>query len=186
VLCATGCIRPGLCALEGRLPGFRFGVSNKASAVNVDPIPQNLVAVHDLLTETIALANDNGGSFTWGVAIFPRTGRFDAPVFGVVTCGGESTTLTYRLLQALMEIPVYVSGRIPASIRDGMAFGPRRSAPPPALLDQPVLHVMVTCCIGSSRADLDRTMPLECTVFAGDLSAPIVLLAEGKPEGWPR
>jgi hypothetical protein len=154
--------------------------------VNVDPIPQNLVAVHDLLMETIAIANDNGGNFSWGVAVFPRTGRFDAPVFGVVTCGGESTTLTYRLLQTLMEVPVYVSGRVPATIRDGMAFGPRRSTPPPALLDQPVLHVMLTCAIGATRDDLDRTMPIESTVFAGDLNAPIVLLTENRPDAWPR
>ena len=67
--------------------------------MNVDPIPQNLVAVHDLLAETATLANEPAARYQWGVAIFPRTGRFDAPVFGVVTCGGESTTLTYRLLQ---------------------------------------------------------------------------------------
>lgn len=154
--------------------------------MNVDPIPQNLVAVHDLLTETYAIANERGNRFSWGVAIFPRTGRFDAPVFGVVTCGGESTTLTYRLLQSLMDLPVYVSGRVPATIRDGMAFGPRRSSPPPALMDQPVLHIMLTCCIGATTDDLDRTMPLESTVFAGDLKAPIILATEGRPEGWPR
>lgn len=154
--------------------------------MNVDPIPQNLVAVHDLLSETATAANEPSARYQWGVAIFPRTGRFDAPVFGVVTCGGESTTLTYRLLQSLMELPVYVSGRVPATIRDGMAFGPRRSAPPPALMDQPVLHIMLTCCIGSSTDDLDRTMPLESTVFAGDLKSPIILLTEGRPDGWPR
>ena len=154
--------------------------------VNVDPIPQNLIAVHDLLTETLTLANEEATRFGWGVAVFPRTGRFDAPVFGVVTCGGESTTLTYRLLQTLMELPVFVSGRVPATIRDGMAFGPRRSSPPPALLDQPVLHIMLTCCIGLSREDLDRTMPLESTVFAGDLKAPLILLTESRPDGWPR
>ena len=135
--------------------------------MNVDPIPRNLVAVHDLLTETMTVANEANKRFVWGVAIFPRTGRFDAPVFGVVTCGGESTTLTYRLLQTLMELPVYVSGRVASTVRDGMAFGPRRTAPPPALLDQPVLHVMLTCCIGSTIDDLDRTMALESTVFAG-------------------
>lgn len=161
-------------------------LTRRERAVNVDPIPQNLVAVHDLLTEMLGIANEHSSRFTWGVAIFPRTGRFDAPVFGVVTCGGESTTLTYRLLQSLMELPVYVSGRVAATIRDGMAFGPRRSVPPPALMDQPVLHIMLTCCIGATRDDLDRTMPLESTVFAGDLKAPLILLAEGRPEGWPR
>jgi hypothetical protein len=159
---------------------------SRGPSVNVDPIPQNLVAVHDLLSETYAQANAGSERFHWGVAVFPRTGRFDAPVFGVVTCGGESTTLTYRLLHSLMEQPVFVSGRVPATIRDGMAFGPRRSCPPPALMDQPVLHILLTCCIGSSRDDLDRTMPLEATVFAGDLKAPIVLLTENRPEGWPR
>jgi hypothetical protein len=61
--------------------------------MNKDPIPKNLIAVHDLLTETIAIAQDNGVGFGYGMAFFPRTGRFDAPVFGVVTRGGESTTL---------------------------------------------------------------------------------------------
>jgi hypothetical protein len=154
--------------------------------VNLDPIPQNLVAVHDLLAETFAVANGECHRFNWGVAVFPRTGRFDAPVFGVVTCGGESTTLTYRLLQSLMDLPVYVSGRVAATIRDGMAFGPRRSSPPPALMDQPVLHILITSCIGLTLDDMDRTMPLESTVFAGDLKAPLVLLTETPPDGWPR
>ncbi len=153
--------------------------------MNVDPIPKNLIAVHDLLTETLAVAEDSGHGFSHGLALFPRIGRFDAPVFGVVTRGGESTTLTYRLLQSLAEIPVFISGRVPATIRDGMAFGPPR-ATPAALMDQPVLHIMLTTCIGSTREDMDRTMSLESTVFAGDLKAPIILLTEGRPDGWPR
>ena len=104
--------------------------------MNTDPIPKNLIAVHDLLTETIAIAQDNGLDFGYGMAFFPRTGRFDAPVFGVVTRGGESTTLTYRLLHALLGQTVHVSGRVPASVRDGMTSAPGR-IPPAALLDQP-------------------------------------------------
>lgn len=153
--------------------------------MNVDPIPKNLIAVHDLLTETLAISQDSSGDFKYGVALFPRTGRFDAPVFGVVTCGGESTTLTYRMLQGLRELEVYVSGRVLALVRDGMAFGPPRT-PPPALLDQPVLHVSLTFSIGATPDDRERTMPLESTIFAGDLKAPIVLLMEQRPEGWPR
>jgi hypothetical protein len=45
---------------------------------------------------------------------------------------------------------------------------------------------MLTCCIGATRDDLERTMPLESTVFAGDLKAPLILLTEVFPEGWPR
>lgn len=152
--------------------------------MNVDPIPRNLVRVHDLLTETIATANDSGESFGYGFALFPRTGRFEAPVFGVVTRCGESTTLTYRMLQALRETPVYVSGRVAAAMRDGMTFSPPRTTPP-ALLDQPVLHVLLGMLIGASRDDLDRTHPLESTIFAGDLKAPLILLTETRPEGWP-
>jgi hypothetical protein len=40
-------------------------------------------------------------------------------------------------------------------------------------------------CIGSSRDDLERTQPLESSIFAGDLNAPIILLTEIRPEGWP-
>jgi hypothetical protein len=29
-------------------------------------------------------------------------------------------------------------------------------------------------------------MPLECTVFAGDLKAPLLFLMEQRPDGWPR
>ena len=152
--------------------------------MNVDPIPRNLVAVHDLLTETIAIAQDNGHCHGYGFAFFPRTGRFDAPVFGVVTRGGESTTLTYRMLHALQGATVHISGRVPAVVRDGMAFGPTR-VPPAALLDQPVLHVSLTCSIGMTPDDHERTMPLESTVFAGDLRAPIILLMEQRPNGWP-
>lgn len=153
--------------------------------MNVDPIPKNLIAVHDLLTETLAIAQDSGEPFNYGFAFFPRTGRFDAPVFGVVTRGGESTTLTYRMLHVLLGQRVLISGRVPAMVRDGMTFGPKRT-PPPALLDQPVLHVSLTCWIGVTPDDDERTMPLESTVFAGDMRAPIVLLMEERPAGWPR
>ena len=152
--------------------------------MNVDPIPKNLIAVHDLLTEALAIAQDSGGCFRYGIALFPRTGRFEAPVFGLVTRGGESTTLTYRLLQNLMDQPVHISGRVLAAVRDGMALTPSRT-PPPALLDQPVLHLSIRCAIGTTLDDCDRTMPLESTVFAGDLHAPILLLMEQRPEGWP-
>jgi hypothetical protein len=54
-----------------------------------------------------------------------------------------------------------------------------------ALLDQPVLRVGFTCCIGSSRDDVDRTQALETSVFAGDLTAPIILLLDARPDGWP-
>jgi hypothetical protein len=153
--------------------------------MNVDPIPKNLIAVHDLLTEALAIAQDSGDNCKYGVAIFPRTGRFDAPVFGVVTRGGESTTLTYRLLRSLMEQTVFISGRVPATLRDGMSFSPSRT-PPAALLDQPVLHLSIRCNIGVTPEEHERTMPLESTVFAGDLHAPLILLLENRPEGWPR
>jgi hypothetical protein len=153
--------------------------------MNVDPIPKNLVAVHDLLTEALAISHDSGEDCKYGIAIFPRTGRFDAPVFGVVTRGGESTTLTYRLLRSLMDRTVLVSGRVAATVRDGMSFTEIR-IPPPALLDQPVLHLSIRCSIGVLPEEQDRTMPLECTVFAGDLHAPLILLMESRPDGWPQ
>lgn len=153
--------------------------------MNVDPIPKNLIAVHDLLTEALAISQDSGEGCGYGVAVFPRTGRFDAPVFGVVTRGGESTTLTYRLLRNLMDQTVLISGRVTATVRDGMSFSPTRT-PPPALLDQPVLHLSIRCFIGMTPEDQERTMPLESTVFAGDLKAPLILLMDNRPEGWPR
>jgi hypothetical protein len=152
--------------------------------MNVDPIPKNLIAVHDLLTEALAVSQDSGEGCNYGIAIFPRAGRFDAPVFGVVTRGGESTTLTYRLLRNLMDHNVSISGRVTATVRDGMSFSPART-PPPALLDQPVLHLSIRCFIGMTPEDLERTMPLESTVFAGDLTAPLILLMENRPDGWP-
>src|SRR6185503_7731449 len=138
----------------------------------------------DLLTEALAIAQDSGGCCKYGIAIFPRTGRFEAPVFGVVTRGGESTTLTYRMLRNLMDQNVLISGRVSATLRDGMSFAPSRT-PPPALLDQPVLHLSIRCSIGMTPEDQDRTMALESTVFAGDLTAPLVLLMEYRPDGWP-
>jgi len=150
-----------------------------------EPIPQDLVAVHDLLRETVAAAQDKGAPFQYGIAIFPRAGRFGAPVFGIATSGGESTVLTYRMLQSLIELPVYISGRVPATIREGLTYGPPRVIPA-ALLDQPVLRIGFTLCIGSTRDDLDRTQPLESSVFAGDLTAPIILLTDACPDGWPQ
>ena len=94
--------------------------------MSTEPIPQDLVAVHDLLRETLANSRDSGSGLGYGIAIFPRTGRFGAPVFGIATSGGESTVLTYRMLQSLVEVPVYVSGRIPATVREGLTYGPPR------------------------------------------------------------
>ncbi len=153
--------------------------------MSIDPNPQDLLAVHDLLAETLATARDKGGSLEYGVAFFPRVGRFGAQVFGVATSGGESTTLTYRMLQSLQELPVYISGRIPATVREGLTSGPPRALPT-VLLDQPVLRLGFTCCIGTSRDDLERTQALDTTVFAGDLTAPLILLIELRPDGWPR
>jgi hypothetical protein len=150
----------------------------------VDPTRSNLVAVHDLLTETLVAASDAGGDYGYGLALFPRAGRFDALVFGVVTRCGESTTLTYRLLQSLMDQTVWVSGRVAATIRDAKAFGPPR-ATPTGLLDQPVLHLMFTLHMGPAVDDTERTMALESTVFAGELRAPILLLLRHRPAGWP-
>lgn len=144
----------------------------------------NVLAVHDLLTEALFLANAEGGRFNYGLALFPRPGRFDGLVFGVVTRGGESTTLTYRMLQDLMELPVWISGRVAAAIRDAKAFGPPR-ARPTGLLDQPVLHLMFTCHIGPTLGEHERTMPFESTIFAGEMRAPIVLLTQMRPAGWP-
>jgi hypothetical protein len=66
-----------------------------------------------------------------------------------------------------------------------MSFSPART-PPPALLDQPVLHLSLRCSIGVSPDGEERTTALESTLFAGDLTAPLVLLMESRPEGWPR
>lgn len=150
----------------------------------MDPRNANVLAVHDLLTETLAAANDAGGQYNYGVALFPRPGRFEALVFGVVTRGGESTTLTYRLLEALAEQQVWVSGRVIAALRDAKSFGPPR-ATPTGLLDQPVLHLMLTCWMGPDRGDTERTTPFETTLFAGDLRAPILLLLKERPAAWP-
>jgi hypothetical protein len=149
-----------------------------------DPTRADVLAVHDLLMETLAASNDAGADFGYGVALFPRPGRFDALVFGVVTRGGESTTLTYRMLQELMEQRVWVSGRVSATLRDAKAFGPPR-ATPTGLLDQPVLHLTFTCAIGPHPEDADRTMPFESTIFAGELKAPVLLLLRRRPAGWP-
>jgi membrane-associated phospholipid phosphatase len=152
--------------------------------VNVDPIPANILPVHDLLTESLATAGDGHGTLEYGFAFFPRLGRFDAPVFGVVTRGGESTTLTYRMLQALAEQPLWISGRVLASVREAHAFRLARVAPT-GLADQPVLHLVLTTWIGPTPDDRDRTAPLETTLYAGDLDAPLLFLTPSRPQGWP-
>lgn len=153
--------------------------------MNVDPIPTNLTAVHELLAETLDTASDSAVEFGYGLAIFPRTGRFDAPVFGVLTCGGESTTLTYRLLQCLDGFPLWLSGRVPATMEDAMTTCTGRSLPA-GLSDQAVLHLQVNLRIGASLDDEGRTQRLEASLFAGDLTAPLIFLTETRPAGWPR
>ena len=149
-----------------------------------DPYPTNVVPVHDLLTEALATARDTGADFGYGVALFPRRGRFDAPVFGLVTRGGESTTLTYRMLQDLTDQPLWLSGRVCAVLREARTFGAPRTAPT-GLMDQPVLHLAITCWVGPDLCDRERTAALDSTIYAGDLSAPLILLMYSRPAGWP-
>ncbi|MEK6688497.1 MAG: hypothetical protein AABZ01_08585 [Gemmatimonadota bacterium] len=151
----------------------------------MDSIPTNIAPVLDLLAETLVTVESPGVHLDYGVALFPRNGRFDAPVFGVVTCGGESTTLTYRMLQGLTEQPVWISGRMIAMIREAQSFGARGSTPT-GLLDQPVLHIALTCWAGPTRADMERTAGIESTIYAGDMKAPLILLTPHRLAGWPR
>ena len=150
----------------------------------MEPINTNLGAVHDVLAEVLDRTSDAGEEFGYGLALFARPGRFDALVFGILTRGGESTTLTHRLLQSLAAQPVWVAGRVRASIRDAKSYGPPRALPT-GLLDQPVLHLVFTYQMGEVHGVSDRTMPFESTVFAGELRAPIVLLLQHRPAGWP-
>ena len=150
----------------------------------MEPINTNLGAVHDVLAEVLDRTSDAGEEFGYGLALFARPGRFDALVFGILTRGGESTTLTHRLLQSLAARPVWIAGRVKATIRDAKSYGPPRALPT-GLLDQPVLHLVFTCQMGEANGVTDRTMPFESTVFAGELRAPIVLLLHHRPAGWP-
>jgi hypothetical protein len=150
----------------------------------VDPLSSNLTAFQEMVAEALAVAADNDTPCNYGIALFPRTGRFDAPVFGILTRGGESTTLTYRMLRTLMDHQVLVSGRVLATLHDAMAFSPSR-VPPPALLDQPALHISLKLFIPVGAGDLDQTLALESTVFANELDAPIILVMEERPQGWP-
>ncbi|HXE57996.1 MAG TPA: hypothetical protein VNK43_08340 [Gemmatimonadales bacterium] len=146
--------------------------------------PPHLAVVRDLLRETLAVARENVDDYGYGLAIFPRPGRFGDQQFGVMTSGGESTTLTYRLLRELHDTPLYVSGRVLAEIGEGLPGSPRREIPP-VLLDQPVLRLNLRCWIGITRDDRDRVMPLDSTFLASELLAPIVLLLDERPAGWP-
>lgn len=144
----------------------------------------NIGIVQDLLAEIVDAAEDAGEEFGYALALYPRPGRFDALVFGLLTRGGESTTLTHRLLQSLAAQPVWISGRVRSYIHDPKPLGSSRALPT-GLMDQPVLHLMFTCQMGSRADEIDRTMPFESTVFAGELRAPIVLLMRHRPAGWP-
>lgn len=150
-----------------------------------DARPPALDSAYELLRDTLTTAIGRGADLSYGVALFPRTGRFDAPVFGIATLGGESLTLTYRLLRSLADRPAWLSGRVAAMVRDG----PSASVPrlvPSAMFDQPVLRLAITLRIGLDRDDAERTMPLESLIFAADLLAPIILLFDEAPPGWPR
>jgi len=67
--------------------------------------------------------------------------------------------------------------------------GPAASLPrmvPPAMFDQPVLRLALSLRVGLDQESTERTMPLESLIFAADLQAPIILLFDEAPPGWPR
>jgi hypothetical protein len=150
-----------------------------------DARPPALDSAYELLRDTLTTAIGRGVDVSYGLALFPRTGRFDAPVFGVATLAGESLTLTYRLLRTLADRPAWLSGRVAAVVREGAAAAVPRLVPP-AMFDQPVLRLAITLRVGLDREDAERTMPLESLIFAADLVAPIILLFDEAPPGWPR
>ncbi len=153
--------------------------------MSADAHPPALDTAFELLRDSLHTAVGRGGHFNYGVAIFPRTGRFDAPVFGVATMGGESLTLTYRLLRSLMDVPVWLSGQVRAAMGEGPSAATARLIPTP-MLDQPVLRLALTMRLGQDSDEAGRTMPLESLIFAADLMAPIILLFQDIPPGWPR
>ena len=102
-----------------------------------DARPPALDSAYELLRDTLTTAIGRGADLSYGVALFPRTGRFDAPVFGVATLNGESLTLTYRLLRSVADRPAWLSGRVSAVVREGPAASLPRLVPP-AMFDQPV------------------------------------------------
>ena len=150
-----------------------------------DARPPALDSAYELLRDTLAMAIGRGADLNYGVALFPRTGRFEAPVFGVATLGGESLTLTYRLLRSLADRPAWLSGQVAAVVREGSATALPRMVPP-AMFDQPVLRLALSLRVGLDREASERTMPLESLIFAADLQAPIILLFDEAPPGWPR
>ena len=83
--------RPDFCKVASCLKCWPICRVHRILLMSTEPIPQDLVAVHDLLRETLAASKDSGSGLGYGIAIFPRTGRFGAPVFGIATSGGEST-----------------------------------------------------------------------------------------------
>lgn len=150
-----------------------------------DARPPALDSAYELLRDTLTTALGRGADLSYGIAIFPRTGRFDAPVFGVATLGGESLTLTYRLLRTLADRPVWLSGQVGAVVREGPSASVPRMVPP-AMFDQPVLRLALSIRVGLDRETAERTMPLESLIFAADLQAPLILLFDEAPPGWPR
>jgi hypothetical protein len=150
------------------------------------PLPpsQHAPAVHELLLEVLASAQDRDLDASYGVALFQRPGPYGMPVFGVVTSSGESTVLTHRMLRALQEQRVFVSGRVGAWIQEGLPGAVARAVPS-LLLDEPALRLTVRCVIGSSPDDVGRTASLSASFVASELHAPLIVLCPRRPDGWP-
>jgi hypothetical protein len=150
------------------------------------PLPpsQQIPAIHELLLEVLASAQDRDLDASYGVALFQRPGPHGMPVFGIVTSSGESTVLTHRMLRALREQRVFISGRVGACIQEGLP-GSSPRAVPALLLDEPAVRITVTCVIGSSPDDVDRTASLSTSFVASELHAPLIVACLDRPDGWP-
>lgn len=138
--------------------------------------------LHDLV-HCLTDRQECGLPVRWGVLIHTCA---ETRELAATTSGGTTLPLTLRLLRALSETTVWLGGRTPAVIDETPST--RDSSPMDVvLLDLPVPAIEVGVVSPTGWQTTGGSLTLRTQLDALDLmSAPVVLLTNARPAGWPR
>ena len=129
-------------------------------------------------------SQQHGQALGYGFILLARK-RGRRMALGIITPGGESLTLTPRLLAGLARRPLWLYGTAPVAIEAGDAVA---GLPPRGMSngDLPLASVLMHVeGLDRYAPGAQRVVEVEARVIADALVQPLVVLTTSRPEEWP-